>query len=307
MIVEFRDQIERLKDLRSGKLREGLRLDIPEIDEHFRFKYRNFNVILGHANVGKTTVILYKMILYSLKHKVKWLVYSSENEPYHIIRKLLEFLEVKPFNKITNDDFKNKSEWIYDHFKFIDNNLLYTYKDLVRLAKNVKKQWDFQGFMIDPYNSLVKCPDELNKVNGNTHEYDYKATSELRMFCKAYNTTIWLCTHANTNALRNKHTGSHPYAFYPMPPLAADVEGGGKFVNRADDFLVIHRYIQHPSDWMISHIHVRKIKDTDTGGRPTSVDEPIKLRSVLNNVGFEIGGENPIHKKDEFSIKELPF
>ena len=84
MIVNFNKEIEKLQQIRSGKLKEGLRLGIPELDEHFRFKYTNFNVILGHANVGKTTTILYMMLLYSLKHNVKWLVYSSENEPYTI-------------------------------------------------------------------------------------------------------------------------------------------------------------------------------------------------------------------------------
>lgn len=305
MIVEFKNELDKIHQIRSGKLKEGLKLGIPEIDEHFRLKFTNFNVILGHANVGKTTVVLYKMLLYSLKHNVKWLVYTSENEPYTIIRKLLEFLEGKPINMIKNDNLDEKAEWIYSHFKFVDNGLLYTYKDLMRLAESVKKQWDFQGFMIDPYNSLIKDKEELKTLNG--HEYDYKVTSEFRIFCRRMKCTIWLCTHANTEALRKKHGLNHFYADHPIPPYAADVEGGGKFVNRADDFLVIHRYTQHPTDWMQSHIHVRKVKDTDTGGRPTSMDEPIKLRSVRNNVGFTIGDVDPIIEKEEFNIKELPF
>ena len=104
MIVEFKDQLKKINDVRSGKLKEGLRLGIPEIDEHYRFKFTNFNVILGHANVGKTTVILYMMLLYSLKHNVKWLVFSSENEPYTIIRKLLEFMTIKPLNRIPQQE-----------------------------------------------------------------------------------------------------------------------------------------------------------------------------------------------------------
>jgi hypothetical protein len=74
--------------------------------------------------------------------------------------------------------------------------------------------------------------------------------------------------------------------------MASDVEGGGKFVNRADDFWVVHRYIQHPSDWMYTDIHVRKVKEVETGGKPTSLDEPIKLKSMKNNVGFELEGKS---------------
>ena len=54
-----------------------------------------------------------------------------------------------------------------------------------------------------------------------------------------------------------------------MPPMASDVEGGGKFVNRADDFFVVHRYSQHSTDWIYTDIHVRKIKELESGGRPT--------------------------------------
>lgn len=304
MIVNFEKEIDKLHLIRSGKLKEGLRLGIPQIDEHFRFKYTNFNVILGHANVGKTTVILYLMLLYSLKHNVRWLVYSSENEPYTIIRKLIEFLTMKPINKIPDKELKETSQWIYDQFKFIDNNLLYSYKDLLKLAKDVMKQWKFQGFMIDPYNSLIRDNQESHQVNG--HEYDYKACSNFRIFCRQYKTTIWLNTHANTDALRKKHGMNHIYQDHPIPPMASDVEGGGKFVNRADDFMVLHRYIQHPTDWMYSHMHVRKVKDVDTGGRPTSIDAPVALRSIKNNVGFEIDGVNPI-ESEGFQIKKLPF
>ena len=53
-------------------------------------------------------------------------------------------------------------------------------------------------------------------------------------------------------------------------------------------------------------IHTRKIKDTDTGSRPTPIDNPIRLRSIINNVGFEIDGKNLIKDKPS-EKKELPF
>ena len=87
--------------------------------------------------------------------------------------------------------------------------------------------------------------------------------------------------------------------------LAADVEGGGKFVNRADDFIVLHRYIQHPSDWMKSHIHVRKIKEIETGGRPTPMEEPIVLKSMIGNVGFEINGVPVLEKPIKEEIRQV--
>lgn len=290
MIINFNEHLNKIKQVRAGKIKEGLKLDIPEIDEHLRFKTSNFNVILGHANTGKTTIILYLMLMYSIKHKLRWLVFSSENEPYTLIKKLIEFMEGNVINKINNTHFKNRTDWIDSHFKFIDPNELYCFKNIIDLATDLKKSWDYQGLLIDPYNSMIKNKEFSKTMNG--HEYDYYACSEMRVFCKKNQVSIWLNTHASTDALRKKHGDRHEYAGHPIPPMASDVEGGGKFVNRADDFFVIHRYIQHPTEWMNSLIHVRKVKDVDTGGRPTSIDCPIKLKSVKNNVGFELNGKN---------------
>ena len=290
MIINYDDHIQKIKDVRTGKIKEGLKLDIPEIDEFLRFKLANFNVILGHANTGKTTLILYFMLLYSVKHKLRWLVFSSENEPYTLIKKLIEFLEGKVITKIEETHFNKRSEWVDQYFKFIDPNEIYCFKDILDLASEIKKGWNYDGLLIDPYNSLIKNKELSKSFNG--HEYDYYATSEMRVFCKKNQISLWLNTHASTDALRKRHPERHDYSGHPIPPMASDVEGGGKFVNRADDFIVIHRYIQHPTEWMNNLVHIRKVKDVDTGGRPTPIDEPITLRSVKNNVGFEINGKN---------------
>ena len=304
MLIEFNDLKDKLKDIRTGKIKEGEKIDIQEIDEYLRFKEGNFNVVLGHANVGKTTVILYLMLVYAKRLGKRWLVFSSENEPHSIVRKLLEFLEQKPINKIQETEFEKHLEFINAHFKIIDSSSLYTYRKLIELSNAIKNAWEYHGLLIDPYNSLIKDPEMSKSIGG--HEYDYQATTEIRLFAKKNNITVWLNTHANTNALRIKHPIGHEYVGHPIPPMASDVEGGGKFVNRADDFIVIHRYIQHPTEWMISHIHVRKVKEIETGGRPTPIDEPIKLRSMIGNVGFEIDG-CPILEKPIREQSNLPF
>ena len=289
MLIKIDETLKHLSGIRSGVIKQGLKLDIEEIDEYIRFKPSNFNVILGHANVGKTTVILYLMLLYTKRHNIRWLVFSSENEPYSIIRKLVEFLDLNPLNKIEEKNYKKHLDYVNKYFKIIDSSELYTYKTLLEVATNVKKAWEYHGFLIDPYNSLSK--DHALMKGVGSHEYDYQATSEIRLFCKSNNISVWLNTHANTNALRMKHPVGHEFTGHPIPPLASDVEGGGKFVNRADDFWVLHRYLQHPVDWINSKIHVRKVKEVETGGRPTPIEEPIVLSSIKNNVGFEINGK----------------
>jgi replicative DNA helicase len=293
MIVNIAKTLDQLNDIRTGKIKEGLKLGIEEFDTYFRFK-RQFSVILGHSNVGKTQTMLYLMFLYTLKHKIKWLLFSSENQPYELYKKLIEFDTGLPINKIPEAELRKRLILIAQYFQVIDPSELYTYKTLLAEAKEIKKDFNFDGMMIDPYNSLVT---DVSAAKLGKHEYDYLATTEMLQFCNEHNCAIWLNTHANTEALRKQHAASHPYAGHPIPPMASDVEGGGKFVNRATDFfMVIHRYTQHPTDWMYSHLHIRKIKSQDSGGKPTMMDEPIKLRSVKNNVGYEIDGVNLVQK-----------
>ena len=59
MLINFDDVKDKLNKIRTGQQKEAYKLDIQEIDEYIRFKEANFNIVLGHANVGKTTVILY--------------------------------------------------------------------------------------------------------------------------------------------------------------------------------------------------------------------------------------------------------
>ena len=120
MLIQFNQQVDKINDILAGRIKEGLSLGIKPIDEYLRFKPGNFNVILGHANVGKTNLTLYLMLLYSIKHDLKWLIFSSENEPYTLIKKMVEFLEVDIINRVPKHYLEERLEWINDHFKFIE-------------------------------------------------------------------------------------------------------------------------------------------------------------------------------------------
>jgi len=283
--------------VKKGQIAQGLKLGVFDLDEHIRFKHGQFNIIIGHANVGKTTVALYLMMLYSIKLKLKWWVFSIENSRNNLFRKLIEFYICKPIQLMTDYEIEYAYDFINQHFLIADAEKLYTYKDIIetiRIGHDLEK---FDGCLIDPYNALVRDSSLLRSVG--SHEYDYQVASEFRLLCKEKNITLYLNCHCVTDALRKVHPSGHEYQGLPMPPNMADVEGGGKWGNRADDAFTFHRYVHHPHDWMVSEIHVRKVKETETGGKPTSFDNPIKMRMVRNNCGFEIGGVNPIPPTEE--------
>lgn len=303
MLIDFKQQLGIIGQIRSGKFKQGYGLGIDEIDKFIVFKPSNFNIVLGHANVGKTTAILYLMLCYTVKHGKKWLICSTENESYSLIRKLVEFLDENSIELVSESNFKIHTDFINKNFKFVDNSKMYTYFSAIEMFAKVKKDFNYDGILLDPYNSLAKEPEMMKNLGG--HEYDYQACTELRMFCKENNVTIWLNTHANTTALRMMYNNNHPFAGFPMPPSANDVEGGGKFVNRADDFIVIHRLVEHHEYCNTTMVYIRKVKETETGGKVTFHDKPIEIKSMLDNKGFTINGKSILQTIKESQLNFL--
>jgi len=82
-----------------------------------------------------------------------------------------------------------------------------------------------------------------------------------------------------------------------MPLSYSQVEGGVKWANRCSNFFVCHRYFQSKDSWNVMELHVLKVKEYVTGGRPTSLDDPIRLKMLPNNVGYEFGGVNLMHEQ----------
>ena len=190
---------------------------------------------------------------------------------------------------LTNDSNQYRINQMYEED-------LYTYKSLLKEAQQIKDAWNYDGLLIDPYNSLAKDAAILKMV-GNAHEYDYQVLSELRIFTKKNNVQICVNAHGVTSALRQVHHSGHEYEGLTRPLAMSDAEGGSKISSRADDIWCIHRYVQSPTDWMYSHIHVLKIKENETGARPTSFEQPLRLRMKINNVGFEYMGRDLMHNQ----------
>lgn len=293
MIAQAKKLQDKILDIKYGRVKEGLKIGIPEIDEFIRFK-RNTLAAIGHANVGKTTILIYFYVLWAKIHKLKFLVWSSENTPQSILRKIIEFYMGIPIQEATDAQINKAVEWANHHFKIIDVEDLYTYKSLLKEAQQIKDAWSYDGLLIDPYNSLSKDAAILKMV-GNSHDYDYQVLSELRIFSRQNNIQLCVNMHGVSSSLRQVHHTGHEFEGLTRPLAMSDAEGGSKVSSRFDDILTLHRYVSHPTDWMYSHIHVQKIKENETGGRPTPFEQPISIRMKVNNVGFEYLGKDLLH------------
>jgi hypothetical protein len=269
-----------IQDYIDGKLILGLSTGCEALDKHFLFK-RDFTIINGISNIGKSTFALYMITASAIRHNWRWIIYSAENRTAAVKMKLIQFATDMQVKDMKPSQLKQAYQWVNEHFTIISNKNIYSYTDLMVFAEKLVRQGNYDGYFIDPYNSL-----KIQMSTGtalSTHDYHYEAASEFLTFTQSHNMALWLSTHAITEAQRRKGEDGLPQA-----PYAEDTEGGGKFVNKSDNFLTFHRKIQAPDHSIrrTVELHVRKVREVESGGEPTSLDYPVLFEMNHTNTGF---------------------
>lgn len=294
-----------LDSIRDGTFKLGLTTGIPELDEYFRFKESNIVTINGHDNVGKSTIIWYLATLSAILHNWNWIIFSAENKSGGIFRKIIEFRTGKSIKSLTDIEYKEYYNWAKNHFTIIKNEDSFTYKDIIEMSTRLFSTKKYNGLLVDPYNSLYRDKDKSESV----HDYDYDAMGNFRLWANKMKCSVYINCHSQTEAARRVYSLHHEkYPGLSMPPGKADTEGGGKFANRTDDFITIHRMAMHKTDWMYNEFHVRKIREEETGGKQTVHDEPFLLKMIKGGIGFETkSGFNPIEKINNSKIINSAF
>ncbi len=265
----------------SGRLTIGLDTGYYEFDEYFRFKAGNLVIVNGFDNTGKTTIIIWLAVISAIRHGWKWALYSSENSELNIMNMLIQYFICKPIRQCTIEERDEAQIFIERHFVLIRADELISYKTLKNQVAKIHKYNNLNGLLIDPFNSLD------NTESANTHEFNYSVVTDMKLWGRKNNVSIFLNVHSVTGAARNIDADE-----YVKVPSKYSAEGGVKFANKADDFLTIHRITNHENveERKITEIHVQKIKDTMTGGKITGKTQPFRL--VWGNGGSVFYSEN---------------
>ncbi len=280
------DDFKWIEDFANGKIELGLTTGSETLNKFFRYK-REFTILNGHSNVGKTTFCLFLMANASIQHDWRWCVYSSENTTASTKMRLMEFVTDRKVHRMNNKELASAYSWVNKHFIFFSNRDMYSFHDILAFTDKVRESQHIDALFIDPYNSLKIEMGQHSKIG--VHEYHYEAASELLNYSVNNELAIWLNTHAVTEAQRRKDPEG-----YPIAPYAEDSEHGGKWVNRCSCFLTIHRKVQHhdPIVRKTTELHVRKVRIVETGGAPTPLYEPIEFQMNITNTGFYCTKDN---------------
>jgi hypothetical protein len=289
MILKQGDSLQYLLDVKDGKIKQGLGLDCF-LDEHLRFKPKQLNIILGHDNVGKTYWINWYFLTLALKHNLTFCIWSGENQKGQILRDMIQMYRGKPFKELSHSQISGDLAFLEQSFIFIDNSNLYKPNQILDLFK----QSGADVGLIDPFTGL----DREMTFSGN-----YEFMNQARQFVNTTGMSIYINTHPNTESGRSANLYAEgELKGHLKAPLKDHIEGGKAFLNRCDDMIVIHRLIKHEMLKYKTWVQIEKVKDMETGGKHTGMDQPV-ICDFNKGIGFEINGVDPLKP---FRIKE-PF
>jgi len=268
-----------LEDFHDGKIKMGLGIDMPFIDDKLRYKQGQFNVVLGLDNVGKTDFMLWYFWKLSEKNGITHTIWTGENSAGSAVRKLIQFKSGQYLNHMDLKTIYRHETEISHYFKFVDNTGFYKAEQLFQIFEQSGQQSAF----IDPFTGIDRQYD---------FGYNMEFLNKCRNHCNKTKQTLYLSQHPRTEAARRRYTSGEYRGFIEMPDKA-DAEGGQGFANRCDDFIVIHRYLGHQTMGNITQVGIRKVKEVETGGGYTSHGSPLDFE-YNGGLGFKEWGASPL-------------
>ncbi|MDA9272229.1 bifunctional DNA primase/polymerase [bacterium] len=293
---------ERLFQAIDGTIPLGLSYGWKTLDEYVLFKENSLNFILAFEGVGKTYVELHKLMALSVLYGKKFAVACGENEVSSVKRILIEALSGKDVSNFKGNmsEFKRYKDFVNSHFFIFKNDFHYSVEDVLKRGEVLHKMYKIDGLFIDPF-SYFKRP------LTNVYSYNDDLLSKLNIYSKTV-CAVFMSVHPTTDATRAPRDAEG----YLNAPTQYDAIGGNIFANRCDHFLVYHRIRNHkiPQMRRIMEIRQYKVKDEQTGGKVTPINESvtITLKEVDGFTGyFDKSGDNPMYNAYKKSQnKELP-
>ena len=89
MIKPKDNALKYLFAFKDGKIKKGLGIDCG-LDKNLVYKKGSFTICVGMDNVGKTNFMMWYFLVLSVKHSLKWCIWSGENSEGQLKRDLIQ-------------------------------------------------------------------------------------------------------------------------------------------------------------------------------------------------------------------------
>ena len=245
-----------IKNFRAGvQLAPTTRFE--EMDEYFRWKKGDINLIIGYANWGKSFFTLQMMLTKSIWDGWKWAVFSPENYPANdFYDDLVEMYVGKWIADMHEDEYTEACKFIGEHIFFVypdnDHDINSVHEKFRHLI--LKKGLD--GVLVDPFNQL----DHLQKAYQREDQYLSAILKDIKRFALLNQITYNIIAHPKNPSYNQDRS-------LPVADMY-DIAGGAMFGNKVDQIISYHRPRFHEDKNSPEvEVYIQKLKRKRTGGK----------------------------------------
>lgn len=229
-----------------------------EMDDYFRWKKGEINLIVGWANHGKTTLVLQMMLTKSVNDGWKWGVFSPENYPaVDFYDDLIEMYVGKWLKDMNRDEYSEAAH-------FIDKHIFYVYPEDGHDVNSINDKFRYlvlkkgiDGCLLDPFNQL----DHIQKPYQREDQYLSETLKDIKRFALLNAVSYNIVAHP-VKQPKDQDKSLPPVDMY-------DISGGAMWANKSDNIISYYRPNHHVDKTSPQvQIHIQKIKRRRTGGKP---------------------------------------
>jgi twinkle protein len=245
-----------LDNFRRG-VNMGESTHIGEMDDYFRWKFGDVNLWTGYANAGKTTWVIYCMLVKSIESGWKWGIFSPENYPANdFYDDIVEMYCGKWLDNMGENEYTKACEFINQHFFYVYPDDEHDISSINEKFRYLVMKKGINGVLLDPWNQL----DHVQKAYEREDQYISRQLKDIKRFA-LHNKIIY---NIIAHPIKPQKESDKSYPVVEM----YDISGGSMWGNKTDSIISYYRPNSHvnPESPEVE-VHVKKIKRKRTGGK----------------------------------------
>ena len=248
-VVVLDDMNEELEDFWLNGFQRGMTMDLPDFDKNFSLALKQYTLVTGVPQSGKSEFLDQLLIKVNLKYGHKIGFCSPENEPFtfHHDKIFQKLYGKRPegLEEIRSDNVRDIKNHITDNFHHVQFDKRYWLQDVLAKFTELVRRKGVRLFVLDPYNK-VKLKGGSNEVVKYTEEYHIL----LDEFVKKNDCHLFLVAHPSKMTLQEGSNKTH------VMPTAYNIKGGSEHNDMSYNVLGINRIYESK----LVHVKTLKVK-----------------------------------------------
>lgn len=248
-VVVLNDMDSELDDFWLNGFDRGMVMDLPDFDKHFSLALKQYTLVTGVPQSGKSEFLDQLLIKVNLKYGHKVGFCSPENEPFtfHYDKLFQKLYGQRPqgIEEIKSEGVLQIKEHITDNFYHVQFDKRYWLQDVLKKFTELVKRKGVRMFVLDPYNKI--------KLKGGSTDI-VKYTEEFHIlldeFVKKNDCHLFLVAHPSKMTLQEGSAKTH------VMPTAYSIKGGSEHNDMSYNVLGVNRIFESK----LVHIRTLKVK-----------------------------------------------